>query len=155
MNKFQIIIRKVGIRFSKPIWSFVRNCWFWLWHLNDINEARKIKADIKYLSIETLMERFVWKEDIAGDWTPWVMTIIGQSFRDDCDGAAALAKWWFKKHGIEAEILNLYSATEGHTICVTKNRETMVTNERVVMLHPDNWEIEVLEYFGNKYEVII
>jgi hypothetical protein len=151
----KIATRKFGVYFAKPIWSFIRNCWFWLWHLNDINEARKIKADIKYLSIETLMERFVWKEDIAGDWTPWVMTIIGQSFRDDCDGAAALAKWWFKKHGIEAEILNLYSATEGHTICVTKNRETMVTNERVVMLHPDNWEIEVLEYFGNKYEVII
>ena len=155
MTTFQIIIHKVGIHFSRPLWSFIRNCWFWLFRLNDINEIRKIKADIKHLSIETLMERFVWKEDKGGDWTPWVMTIIQQSFSDDCDGAAALAKWWFKKHGIEAEILNLYSKTEGHTICVTKNRETMVTNERVVDLNPTCWEKEVLEYFNGKYEVII
>ena len=155
MTTFQIIIRKFGVYCAKPIWSFIRNCWFWLWHLNDINEARKIKADIKHLSIETLMERFVWKEDKGGDWTPWVMTIIRQSFSDDCDGAAALAKWWFKEHGIEAEILNLYSEKEGHAVCVTKSRGWMVTNERVVMLHPDNWKIEVLEYFNGKYEVII
>jgi len=155
MTTFQIIIRKVGIHFAKPLLSFMRNCVFWMFHLNDINEVRKIKVDIKYLSIESLMERFVWKEDIAGDWTPWVMTIIRQSFSDDCDGAANLAKWWFKQNGVEAEILNLYSEKEGHAVCVTKNRETMVTNERVVNLNPTCWEKEVLEYFNGKYEVII
>jgi hypothetical protein len=149
------VLRYIGVYFSKPIWSFIRNCWFWLFRLNDIKEVRKVKSDIKCLSIESLMERFVWKEDVGGDWTPWIMTIIRQSFKDDCDGAAALAKWWFKEHGIEAEILNLYSKTEGHAICVTKSRGWMVTNERVVMLHPDNWKKEVLEYFNGKYETII
>jgi hypothetical protein len=155
MSKFQIIIRKFWIRVEKPIWSFIVNCVFWLFHLNKIGEFRKIKADIKSLSIETLMERFVWGEDKAGDWTPWVMTIICQSFKDDCDGAAALAKWWFKENGIEAEILNLYSATEGHTICVTKDRTQMVTNERVIDLNPATWEQDVMQYFGHKYEVIL
>jgi len=154
MTTFQIIIRKIAVYFSKPIWSFIRNCVFWLFRLNKISEVRKIKADIKYLSIETLMERFVWVEDKGGDWTPWVMTIICQSFKDDCDGAAALAKWWFKEHGVEAEILNLYSDKEGHAVCVTKDRETMVTNERVVNLNPTCWEKEMLEYFGNKYTVM-
>jgi len=149
------VLRYIGVYFSKPIWSFIRNCVFWLGHLNKIGEVRKIKADIKSLSIETLMERFVWVEDKAGDWTPWVMTIICQSFKDDCDGAAALAKWWFTEHGVAAEILNLYSDKEGHTVCVTKNRETMVTNERVVSLNPTCWEKEVMEYFGNKYTTII
>jgi hypothetical protein len=155
VNKFQIIIRKFGVYFSKPIWSFIRNCVFWLGHLNKIGEFRKIKADIKSLSIETLMERFVWVEDKAGDWTPWVMTIICQSFKDDCDGAANLAKWWFKQNGVEAEILNLYSATEGHAICVTKDRTKMVTNERVIQLFPETWEDDIMRYFKNKYEVII
>ena len=155
MNKFQIAIRKFSIHFAKPLWSFIRNCVFWLFRLNDIKEVRSIKADIKYLSIESVMESFFWKEDKCGDWTPWVITIIRQSFRDDCDGAAALAKWWFQKQGIDADILNLYSKTEGHTICVTRDRETMVTNERVVYLNPTRWEREVLEYFRNKYEVII
>ena len=155
MTTFQIIIRKFSIHFAKPLWSFIRNCWFWLWHLSDINQVRKIKDEIKHLSIESLMERFIWKEDAGGDWTPWVITIIRQSFSDDCDGAAALAKWWFKEHGIESEILNLYSEKEGHAVCVTKSGGWMVTNERVVMLHPDNWKIEVLEYFNGKYETII
>ena len=110
---------------------------------------------IKGLKIETLMNLFKWTEDTIGDWTPWVMTIICNDFTDDCDGAAALAKWWFKQHGVEAEILNLYSDKSGHTVCVTKNRETMVTNERVVQLNPTCWEKEMLEYFGNKYTVII
>ena len=155
MTTFQTIIRKIGAYFSKPIWSFIRNCVFWLFRLNKISEVRKIKADIKYLSIETLMERFVWVEDKGGDWTPWVMTIICQSFKDDCDGAAALAKWWFKEHGVEAEILNLYSDKEGHTICVTKDRTKMVTNERVINLNPTCWEKEMLEFFGNKYTIVI
>lgn len=28
MTTFQITIHKFGIYFAKPIWSFVRNCWF-------------------------------------------------------------------------------------------------------------------------------
>lgn len=155
MSKFQIIIRKFWIRVEKPIWSFIVNSVFWLFHLNKIGEVRKIKADIKSLSIETLMERFVWVEDKAGDWTPWASTVIAKDLQDDCDGAANLAKWWFKEHGVEAEILNLYSAKEGHTICVTKDRMRMVTNERVVHLFPETWEDDILRYFNNKYEVII
>ena len=61
------VLRYIGVYFSKPIWSFIRNCVFWLFRLNKISEVRKIKADIKYLSIETLMERFVWVEDKGGD----------------------------------------------------------------------------------------
>lgn len=56
---------------------------------------------------------------------------------------------------IKADILNLYSAKEGHAICVTKDRTKMVTNERVVELNPATWEDDILRYFGNKYEVII
>ena len=155
MTTFQIIIRKIAVYFSKPIWSFIRNCVFWLFRLNKIGAVRREMSVIKGLKIETLMNLFKWTEDTIGDWTPWVMTIICQSFKDDCDGAAALAKWWFKEHGIKADILNLYSDKEGHAVCVTKDRELMVTNERVVNLNPTCWEKEMLEYFGGKYTEII
>ena len=128
---------------------------FWLFRLNKIGAVRREMSVIKGLKIETLMNLFKWTEDTIGDWTPWIMTIICNDFTDDCDGAAALAKWWFKQNGVEAEILNLYSDKSGHTVCVTKDRETMVTNERVVNLNPTCWEKELLEYFGNKYTVII
>jgi len=112
-------------------------------------------SEIKGISIESLMSAFRWQEDRVGDWTQWVSTLVYNNFKGDCDDAANLAKWWFKQNGVEAEILNLYSDKEGHTICVTKDRETMVTNERVVNLNPVNWEKEVMKYFGNKYTVMI
>jgi hypothetical protein len=151
----KIIIRKLWIYIEKPIWSFIVNLIFWIGHLNELKETLKEKEVLKSASLENIMRTFTWKEDKFIDWTPWIITLIYNDLIDDCDGAANLAKWWFKEHGVEAEILNLYSEKEGHAICVTKDRKTMVTNERVVMLHPDKWEIEVLEYFNGKYETII
>ena len=155
MTTFQIIIRKFGVRIIKPIWSFIRNCVFWLFRLNKIKWARDDMKSFKELALVNLMRKFCWKTDTIGDWTCWPITLIYSEMWGDCDDAAALAKWWFKQHGVEAEILNLYSDKSGHTVCVTKDRETMVTNERVVNLNPACWEKEMLEYFGNKYEVII
>ena len=155
MTTFQIIIRKIAVYFSKPIWSFIRNCVFWLFRLNKISWARNEMTALRAWELEPLMAIFTWEEDKVGDWTQWVVTLVTNSFTGDCDDAANLAKWWFKQYGVEAEILNLYSDKSGHTVCVTKDRKIMVTNERVVDLNPMNWEKEVLEYFGNKYTVII
>lgn len=155
MTTFQTIIRYIGVYFSRPVWSFIRNCVFWLGHLNKIAWARNEMEQLRDWQLEHLMAIFTWREDKVGDWTQWVVTLVSNGFTGDCDDAANLAKFWFKQHGIEAEILNLYSATEGHTVCITKSRGWMVTNERVVMLHQDKWKIEVLEYFNGKYEVII
>jgi hypothetical protein len=155
VTKFQIAIRKFSVYFAKPIWSFIVNCVFWLFRLNMISGVRTSLNILKDKPIELVMSKYVWKEDTLGDWTPWVLTVVYNEFEDDCDGAAALAKWWFKQNGVEADILNLYSATEGHTICVTKDRTKMVTNERVIDLNPATWEQDVMKYFGNKYEVII
>ena len=155
MTTFQIIIRKIAVYFSKPIWSFIRNCVFWLFHLDKIGWAKNEMVLLKAWQLEPLMTIFTWEEDKVGDWTQWVITLVCNKFTGDCEDAANLAKWWFKEHGIDAEILNLYSDKFGHTICVTKDRETMVTNERVVNLNPTRWEREVLEYFNRKYDVII
>ena len=154
MNKFQLLITKFWIKVEKPIWSFIVNSVFWIWHLNKINEVRTDMKALRQMPLEVVMSMFKWKEDYLKDWTPWVSTIVYKSITDDCDGAAELAKWWFKEHGVEAEILNLYSATEGHTICVTKDRMRMVMNERVVHLFPETWEDDIMRYFGNKYEVM-
>ena len=52
-----IIIRYIGVYFSKPIWSFIRNCVFWLFHLNKIGAVRKEMEAIKGLKIETTSGR--------------------------------------------------------------------------------------------------
>ena len=155
MTKFQIAIRKFSVYFAKPIWSFIRNCVFWLFRLNEIDWVKNEMVALRACGLESLMALFTWQEDKAGDWTQWIVTLVENNLTGDCDDAATLAKWWFKQNGVEAEILNLYSAKEGHAICVTKDRTKMVTNERVVELNPATWEDDILRYFGNKYEVII
>ena len=155
MNKFQIAIRKFSVYFAKPIWSFIVNCVFWLVHLNKIGEARKEMEAIKSLKLETLMGLLKWTEDTLKDWVQWPSTLIYNDFKGDCDDAAKLAYWWFKNHGIKAEILNLYNSKEGHTICVTRDRTKMVSNGNVIELNPAIWEAEIMQYFNNEYEVII
>ena len=152
----RLFITKFWIKVEKPIWSFIVNCVFWLFHLNKIAATRKdMKAISKVSAIEDVMKTFRWKEDNFADWTPWIMTMTYQAYTDDCDGAAEFAKWWFKEHGVEADILNLYSEKEGHTICVTKDRTKMVSNGNVVILNPATWEADVMKYFNNEYEVIL
>jgi hypothetical protein len=155
VTKFQIAIRKFSVYFAKPIWSFIVNCVFWLFRLNEIDWVKNEMVALRACGLESLMALFTWQEDKAGDWTQWIVTLVENNLTGDCDDAATLAKWWFKQNGVEAEILNLYSAKEGHAICVTKDRTKMVTNERVVELNPATWEDDILRYFGNKYEVII
>ena len=78
MTKFQIAIRKLGVHFSKPIWSFIRNCVFWLGHLNKISAVKREMEATKGLKIETLMNLFKWQDDVVGDWTPWARTVIAK-----------------------------------------------------------------------------
>ena len=151
----KLLITKFWIKVEKPIWSFIVNSVFWLGHLNKIGEVKREMEAIKSLKLETLMGMFKWTEDNFKDWVQWPSTLIYNDFKGDCDDAARLAYWWFKQNGVEAEILNLYSDKSGHTICVTKDRTKMVTNERVVNLNPTCWEKEMLEYFGGKYTEII
>ena len=154
MTKLQIITRKFWIRIEKPVWSFIVNSVFWLFRLNKIGQVRRELVLLKDWKLQPMMELFTWKEDKGGDWTSWVSTLIWQYFNGDCDDAARLGYWWFKQNGVEAEILNLYSKSEGHTVCITKDRTKMVTNERVVNLNPATWKQDVMKYFNDEYEVM-
>ena len=153
MSKFQIIIRKFWIRVEKPIWSFIVNCFYWWMKASHIKGCREELDHYRTLPLAELMTRFQWTKEKV-DWTQWPSTLIDRDMKGDCDDAAQLAKWWFKQNGIEAEILNLYSESEGHTICVTKDRTKMVSNGNVIELNPATWEQDVMKYFGNEYEVM-
>ena len=155
MNKFQLLITKFWIKVEKPIWSFIVNSVFWLGHLNKIGEARKEMEAIKSLKLETLMGLLKWTEDNFKDWVQWPSTLIYNDFKGDCDDAARLGYWWFKQNGVEAEILNLYSAKEGHAVCITKDRKKMVTNELALELNPETWEQDMMSFFHNKYDTVI
>ena len=84
------VLRYIGVYFSKPIWSFIRNCVFWLFRLNKIAGVKATKILLKNSSIESVMARFTWQEDKVGDWTQWVSTLIYNGLTGDCDDAAAI-----------------------------------------------------------------
>jgi len=149
------IATKLWVYLFCPIWSFFINLGYVIFNLSKYNYVKEQKIILLSNSLEDCMSKFKWKEDNLKDWYKWVSVLIIHNFIGDCDDAARLSKFWFKQNGVESEILNLYSDKEGHTVCVTKNRETMVTNERVVNLNPTCWEKEMLEYFGNKYTIVI
>jgi len=155
MTTLQIIIRKLWVRIEEPIWSFIVNAVFWLFRLNKIGPTRAQMGRLKVLPLQEVMARFRWRTDSLKDWTPWVMTIVYNDLQDDCDGAAALARWWFKEHGVASDILCLYSDQAGHAVCVTRDRTRMVTNECVVDLDPATWKQDMMKYFGNQYTVMI
>jgi len=113
--------------------------------------------DYLNLSLKELMSKFKWKKDNLKDWSPWVITIIARDLLDDCDGAAVLAKWWYKKHNVASRIVALYSSDGklGHAICVRNDNMEFVSNNDIIKLDHTNWENDLLKKFGNDYSVII
>lgn len=155
MTTFQIAIRKFSVYFAKPILSFIVNCVFWLFRLNKISGVKREMELLKRFPIEHAMSFFKWKEDNLVDWTPWVSTIVYNTLTDDCDGAAAFAKWHFSTRSIKSRIVCLYADKIGHAICVTNDHTKFVSNDRVISINPISWYDEIMEYFGGKYEVMI
>ena len=151
MTTFKLLITKFWLKVEKPIWSFIVNSVFWIFHLNKIGEVRTDMKALRQMPLEVVMSMFKWKEDYLKDWTPWVATIVYKSITDDCDGAAVLAKWWFKEHGVKADILNLYNSKEGHTVCVAEG--IMVSNGNVIKMNTDR--DSVLKYFNGEYDTVI
>ena len=157
MSNFKLLATKLWVKILCPTWSFIVNCFYWLFRLNRLKKYLPIKNDYSYLTLNELMSKFKWKADNLKDWNPWVITIVARDLVDDCDGAAVLAKWWYKEHASEGRIVVLYSADgkSGHAVCVRVDNKEFVSNDDVVVLNPNNWEDDLLQKFGNKYSVII
>lgn len=158
MIKFKMLATKVWIFILCPIWSFVINLVYWLFHLSSLKEALvKKKALLILDNIRDLMAIFKWTEDKYKDWLPWIITIVNKNITDDCDGAAVLAKWWWKEKGIESRIVYLYSADgkSGHAVCVLDDNSMFVSNSQVANLDPTNWRQDLLSRFNNEYVTIL
>ncbi len=153
MSTFKLICTKFWIKVLEPVWSLVVNSLFWVGHLPELANARKTKEELARLPLGDVMANFRWKEDNFKDWTPWVITIIARRFQDDCDGAAALAKWHIEANGGRGDVVNLFSATGScHTICVAGDRSFFVSNDDVVpIVCPGDWKDNVIMAFGGRY----
>ena len=149
------MIDKIWVYIECPAWSFLVNCGYWLFHIHQIKgalaEKKKIKARCRTLvAVRLELAMFEWKKDSLKDWTPWVITIINNNFRDDCDGAAVYGRWLLKNIGIKSKILHLRGKT-GHDVCVTADKKWMVSNDTLADISGK----DVLEYFNGKYKTII
>lgn len=150
-------ITKLWVFLFCPMWSCFINLGYIIFNLPKYNDIKEQKKILLASTLQDCMSKFIWDKDNLKDWHKWVCVLIAHNFTGDCEDAALLAMFWLRKHNIKADLFFMYDSKfkEGHAVCVTKDRETMVTNERVVNLNPTCWEKEMLEYFGNKYTVII
>lgn len=157
MNQFKLISTKLWIFIFCPIYSFLINCFYWLIHLADLTNAIREKKEFKELDLSVLMGRFIWVNDDPVDWYPWIITIINRGLQDDCDGAAILAKWWYKEHGIDARLVFIYSddGKFGHAICVKNDNSQFVSNSMVIDIVSSDWRKEIFDKFDNTYSIII
>jgi hypothetical protein len=154
----KLLLQKVWIYILRPIWSFFINLGYWTINLHNLKNAIEIRNSIKDLSLKSILHNFIWTEDYAKDWTPWIITITNRKWKDDCDGSATLAKYWYKTKGIKSEIIELFDSNFkiGHAICIRKDHTEFTSNNDVITIKNSNdWKTEVLNYFDNKYSIII
>ena len=144
-----------------PLWSVVINLCYWARHIKDlrvtIKHKHKLEAIIKNESIYDCPITFRWQKDTYKDWQPWVITLVHKRFKDDCDGAAVLAKWVFALRGIPSNILSLYDRDfrSGHKICLAKDHSSFMTNGYYVAINASSYKQDIFDYFNNKYSIII
>ena len=150
--KLKLLITKIWFRYLCPIWSVIPNLFFILTRIRRIpRELAAMRCAREYYRDENVdlprriaffnlfLQNFEWREE-AGDWRPWVITIHLRSLRDDCDGAAILARWALRHMGEDARLVHLYPATgwEGHMICVCDRLRIIASNGSLTQLQKAN-----------------
>jgi len=115
--------------------------------------------DLKKLhDLEMFMLSFRYVPDKPFEWVPWESTAYHR-FKDDCDGAAVLWNWGFKKLGLSSSMYRLKGKEGNHRITISFNKTKKITyigsNNTLVKLKTDDWENEVLRWFDYKYTGII
>jgi len=154
----KLILQKLWIKILRPLWSFLINLGYWIINLHNLKNAIEVKDNIKTLTLKIVLHNFIWTPDSAKDWTPWIITITNRKWKDDCDGSAYLAKYWYKTKGIKSKVLNLFDKDFkiGHAICIKNDYTEFTSNNDVIKIkNPNDWKTEVFKTFGNKYSVII
>ena len=75
----------------------------------------------------------------------------------NCYDIAVMAEWACNEIGMETVLVNMYNKHEGHSICLAQNKPGqwhMFQNNipmYLVLNMPDDWELPLLELFGNRY----
>ena len=143
------------IKIANPIWSFLINCLYWLFHFYKLPSALKerniisMKAQV-FAEIPGLLKKVTYTPDSWKDWTPWIITLIARDFKDDCDGSAVFGKFLFKCAGYKSKIKSLRGKT-GHAICVTNDGKYMISNNQLIELNG----VSPLKYFDGRYNKVI
>jgi hypothetical protein len=121
MSKFKLFHIKLWIQFFCPVWSFINNIYYWVFHIFQLKDAIERKQVFKFRasnidSIKSIMGSFKWKQYNLKDWTPWKITIINNKFKDNCSGATILGKFLLKSNNIKSNIYYLCNNKNVHAI---------------------------------------
>ena len=143
-----------------PVWSFMINCSYWVINISDlketVNKKKQISDKINSIGdIKIFIFDFKWTEDKYKDWKPWIITLIHKNYSDDCDGAATVGKHLFSLLKMKSKIYSLKNDKSGHAVCITEDKQYMISNSSLYKFTTNDWEKEMFKYFNNKYTYYI
>lgn len=158
-----IVLDKLWVYVYLPIWSFIANCIYWMFHFPSlipaIREKKKIADSITNLcAVKGYVKYFRYTDDGYKDWRPWVITFINNRYRDNCDGAAIWGKFLFKCLGVNSKIYTLRGPLDDLTVCITNTRFSMIYNNEFERLPPPKrslFEKRLLDKFDGLYDRIV
>ena len=103
-------------------------------------QSEQIGIAAEMRNVRESLESFVWRSDAPWyDWLPWMSTVLGSWFHDDCNGAAEYVDTRLEWCGVPAQMHFLYGTDRktgkpvGHAVCVAgEGDERWVTSNGTV-----------------------
>lgn len=156
MNKFKLIVTTLWVYWLCPAWSFIINLFYFIKYINKYSYVQSQKNMFKKMSLNQVMNIFKWKADKLKDWIPWVYNIIINDLYDDCDGAAIIAKYWYKENNIHSRLGFLYNNdfSKGHCICIKEDNTEFISNNQIIKIKAMYWKQDILRYFNHEYTIL-
>lgn len=146
--------------------SFFRNLYYKIRYYYKLEDA---KAELREWSawlqagglptFKRMMAQFKWRSDGGYEWIPdSPEMVVARGWKDDCDGAAVIAEWGFKKIGMPCRIYRLDRKGGGHRVTVTNDHAYFTSNASVIEIPPGiDWKGYIKNWDwhkGQKYRSI-
>lgn len=134
------------------MYEFFKNLYIHIFKKSDLKKAEKELDRWKVIiqsegihGLRKMMSKFKWKKE-SSDWTPDDPAIVVMNgWKDDCDGAAVLAKWGFRQLGLSSDFYRL-KGSSNHRVCITSDKKWFVSNSSVVEITSPEWRTFVLTW---------
>jgi hypothetical protein len=147
------------------VWSTAVNSWLWLtkyrgnWSECSGFIVRMPRFVNGLDDVRWYLKGFTWTADSAGDWYPWLHTIVAEEYHDDCDGAAVYGRFLLSLIGVRSRRVKLISLNGtwkpwqfyAHIVQISADNKLMISNNDLIEIEGE-WKEFVRNYFAHQLQ---